>query len=139
LNITFSLLTLFFRGWDMAVKHGVLRNTAKSDDCDAARQAAGIERAPSPSAVVDSNVELGTVYTENPLHGGQSVVPNSHVDAGDSDTLLASMQATVEEQVRRAEQQEGRTQQQDIAMGLIRDALEVLTRRINAVEQSREL
>ena len=54
LNITFSLLTLFFRGWDMAVKNGVLRNTAKSDDCDAARQAAGTERAPSPSAVVDS-------------------------------------------------------------------------------------
>ena len=132
LNITFSLRTLFFRGWDMAVKHGVLRNTAKSDDCDAARQAAGTERAPSPSAVVDNNVELGTLYTENPLHGGQAVVPNSHVDAGDSDTLLASMQAKVEEQVQRA-------QQQDTTMGQMRDALEVLTRRINVVEQSREL
>ena len=52
-------------------------------DCDAARQAAGTERAPSPSAVVDSNVELGTVYTENPLHG-QLMVPNNHLDVGDS-------------------------------------------------------
>ena len=56
-------------------------------------------------------MELGTVYTENPLHGGQSVVPNSHVDAGDSDTLLASMQATVEEQVRRVDKHEERAEQ----------------------------
>ena len=105
LNITFSLLTLFFRGWDMAVKHGVLRNTAKSDDCDAARQAAGTERAPSPSAVVDSNVELGTLYTENPLHG-QLMVPNNHLDVGDSDTLLTSIQVTVQEQKQRVDQYE---------------------------------
>ena len=66
-------------------------------------------------------VELGTVYTENPLLGGQSVVANSHVDAGDSDTLLSSLQATVQEQGRRAEQYE-------IVVNQRIEALEALSR-----------
>ena len=45
LNIGFSLLTLFVRGWDMIVKRGILRNSAKSDDCEAARRALGVDRA----------------------------------------------------------------------------------------------
>ena len=88
-------------------------------------------------------MELGTFYTENPLHGGQSVVPNSHVDAGDSDTLLSSLQATVQEQVQRADQQEERAQeqaqivrQQQIVVSQMRDALEALTRQIRLYSAS---
>ena len=81
-------------------------------------------------------MELGTVYTENPLHG-QLTVPNNHLDAGDSDTLLTSIQATVQEQKQRVDQQEERSQeqaqivrQQQIVVRQIRDALEALTRQI---------
>ena len=72
----------------MIVKRGILRNSAKSDDCDAARRALGIDRASTSSVNGNTRLELGTIYTENPLHEGQSVVPNSRHDAGDTDSLL---------------------------------------------------
>ena len=103
LNIIFSLITLFMRGWDMVVKRGILRNSAKSDDCEAARRALGIDHASTSSVTDNTRLELGTIYTENPLLEGQSVLPNSRHDAGDTDSLLT----------RRVEQQEQRVQEQE--------------------------
>ena len=130
LNFGFSLLTLFMRGWDMVVKRGILRNSAKSDDCEAARRALSIDRASTPSATSDVNLELGPTpnFTENPLFQGQSVVPNNHRDAGDSDSLLISMQATILQQAQRVDQQEQRLQEQEAAMNQMKEAFEALTR-----------
>ena len=94
----------------MIVKRGILRNSAKSDDCDAARRALGIDRASNSSVTDNTRLELGTIYTENPLHEGQSVVPNSRHDAGDTDSLLTRR---IEQQEQRAQQQEQRVQQHE--------------------------
>ena len=110
LNIIFSLITLFMRGWDMVVKRGILRNSAKSDDCEAARRALSIDHASSSSMTDNTRLELGTMYTENPLHEGQSVLPNSRHDAGDTDSFLTRR---VELQEQRVQEQEQRAQQQE--------------------------
>ena len=124
LNIIFSLITLSMRGWDMVVKRGILRNSAKSDDCEAARRALGIDHASTSSVTDNTRLELGTIYTENPLLEGQSVLPNSRHDAGDTDSFLIrrvelqeqrvqQQEQRVQEQEQRAQQQEQRAQEQE--------------------------
>ena len=101
----------------MIVKRGILRNSAKSDDCDAARRALGIDHASTSSVTDNTRLELGTIYTENPLLEGQSVLPNSRHDAGDTDSLLTrrveQQEQRVQEQEQRAQEQEQRAQQQE--------------------------
>ena len=145
LNIIFSLITLFMRGWDMVVKRGILRNSAKSDDCEAARRASSIDRASTSPVTDNTRLELGTIYTENPLHEGQSVVPNSRHDAGDTDSFLTrraelqeqrvqQQEQRVQEQEQRAQQQEQRVQEQERKAQQQEQTINEYSRRAEALE-----
>ena len=122
----------------MIVKRGILRNSAKSDDCDAARRALGIDHASTSSVTDNTRLELGTIYTENPLHEGQSVVPNSRHDAGDTDSLLTrrveQQEQRAQEQEKRAQEQEQRVQEQEQRALQQEQTINEYSRRIEALE-----
>ena len=79
--------------------------------------ALSIDRASTSPVTDNTRLELGTIYTENPLHEGQSVVPNSRHDVGDTDSLLTrrveQQEQRVLEQEQRAQQREQRVQEQE--------------------------
>ncbi len=101
------------RDWDMILKRGILRNSAMSDDCEAAMRALGTERASTPSATSDIHLEFGLVliYTEIPLLQGELVVPSSCHDVGDTDSLLTLVRAGLMEQTRRVEECKSKSRQ----------------------------
>ena len=93
----------------------------------------------------NDSVELGTIYTENPLLEGQSVVPNSRHDAGDTDSLLTrridlqeqrvqQQEQRVQEQEQRVQEQEQRAQQQEQRVQEQEQTINECSRRTEALE-----
>jgi hypothetical protein len=84
LNILFSGLTFVFRASELILKWGVLAGSDLSNDVSAARQEHEIGR------VSRSGLEIGTIYTDNPMHGERQMesIINSSAHTTDESVLL---------------------------------------------------
>ena len=100
LNILFSGLTFVFRASELILKWGVLTGSDLSNDVSESRQGHEIDRGSR------SGLELGTIYTDNPMHGGRQMesVVNSSVHTTDESLLL--LKEKVESQESKFEEQQ---------------------------------
>ena len=123
----------------MTVKRGILTNTTMSTDCEAAKKAAGVQQHSFEPSVANGGLELGEAFTENPLFKGCKTLPNESLGAGDADTLLTSIQATIQEYEQRAQEQEERAQLQERLLREQQESIQSLERRINENHQTPSL
>ena len=90
LNIMFSGLTFVFRASEIVLKWGVLQGSDLSDDVSAARVAH--EESTGISSM--QSFEMGTVYTDNPMHNGtqKESTANTSMSVTDKSSLLTKIE-----------------------------------------------
>ena len=90
LNILFSGLTFVFRASELILKWGVLAGSDLSNDVSAAREGHEIDRTSR------SGLEIGTIYTDNPMHGERQMDSNINSSVHTSDESLLLLKEKVE-------------------------------------------
>merc|ERR1711871_836731 len=136
LNIMFSGLTFVFRASEIVLKWGVLTGSDLSNDVSEARQGHEIDRGSC------SDLEIGTIYTDNPMHGERQMdsVVNSSVHTSDESLLLLKekVERKFEEQQSQITEQQSQITEQQSQIAMQQGQIEKLLKNNEEFEKKRE-